>query len=121
MESIHCNSLINPNFFLNQRRRRINRAVFDRRDALLRSLVSPNAVELRRSRTFSAVRTSNFSVKAAATDLGGRNSTDAAIMTTAMSGVDRGVRVGISSSALEQLDIERGVCVPFRKYSPETV
>ncbi|KAJ4833572.1 Protein ACTIVITY OF BC1 COMPLEX KINASE 1, chloroplastic [Turnera subulata] len=24
-------------------------------------------------------------------------------------------------SALEQLDIERGVCVPFRKYSPETV
>lgn len=25
------------------------------------------------------------------------------------------------SSALEQLDIERGVCVPFRKYSPETV
>ncbi|KAK4757913.1 hypothetical protein SAY87_019214 [Trapa incisa] len=26
-----------------------------------------------------------------------------------------------SSSALEQLDIERGVCVPFRKYSPETV
>lgn len=31
--------------------------------------------------------------------------------------------VGNSStnSALEQLDIERGVCVPFRKYSPETV
>lgn len=26
-----------------------------------------------------------------------------------------------SSSALEQLDIERGVCIPFRKYSPETV
>ncbi|KAK9983982.1 hypothetical protein SO802_033507 [Lithocarpus litseifolius] len=26
-----------------------------------------------------------------------------------------------SRSALEQLDIERGVCVPFRKYSPETV
>ncbi|KAF8380855.1 hypothetical protein HHK36_028350 [Tetracentron sinense] len=28
---------------------------------------------------------------------------------------------GISSSAMEQLDFERGVCVPFRKYSPETV
>lgn len=28
---------------------------------------------------------------------------------------------GKSSSAMEQLDIERGVCVPFRKYSPETV
>ncbi|GMH12403.1 hypothetical protein Nepgr_014244 [Nepenthes gracilis] len=26
-----------------------------------------------------------------------------------------------SSSALELLDIERGVCVPFRKYTPETV
>ncbi|KAL0330959.1 UNVERIFIED_CONTAM: protein ACTIVITY OF BC1 COMPLEX kinase, chloroplastic [Sesamum angustifolium] len=25
------------------------------------------------------------------------------------------------SSALEQLDIERGVCVPFRKYTPESV
>ena len=25
------------------------------------------------------------------------------------------------SSALEQLDIERGVCIPFRKYSPEMV
>ncbi|KAF3528877.1 hypothetical protein DY000_02036890 [Brassica cretica] len=30
-------------------------------------------------------------------------------------------RVGKSSAALEQLDIERGVCIPFRKYSPETV
>ncbi|KAF7817190.1 protein ACTIVITY OF BC1 COMPLEX KINASE 1, chloroplastic isoform X1 [Senna tora] len=26
-----------------------------------------------------------------------------------------------SNAALEQLDIERGVCIPFRKYSPETV
>lgn len=26
-----------------------------------------------------------------------------------------------SSAAMEQLDIERGVCLPFRKYSPETV
>ncbi|QCD99616.1 protein ACTIVITY OF BC1 COMPLEX KINASE 1, chloroplastic [Vigna unguiculata] len=28
---------------------------------------------------------------------------------------------GVSSTALEQLDIERGVCIPFRKYSPEIV
>ncbi|XP_078156493.1 protein ACTIVITY OF BC1 COMPLEX KINASE 1, chloroplastic-like [Carex rostrata] len=28
---------------------------------------------------------------------------------------------GSSSSALEQLDIERGVCIPFRKYSPQMV
>ena len=27
----------------------------------------------------------------------------------------------LSTSALDQLDIERGVCIPFRKYSPETV
>lgn len=26
-----------------------------------------------------------------------------------------------STSAMEQLDIERGVCVPFRKYTPDTV
>ncbi|CAK9149591.1 unnamed protein product [Ilex paraguariensis] len=26
-----------------------------------------------------------------------------------------------TSTALEQLDIERGVCVPFRKYTPESV
>lgn len=26
-----------------------------------------------------------------------------------------------TSSALEQLDFERGVCVPFRKYTPESV
>ncbi|XP_047152624.1 protein ACTIVITY OF BC1 COMPLEX KINASE 1, chloroplastic isoform X1 [Vigna umbellata] len=28
---------------------------------------------------------------------------------------------GVTSTALEQLDIERGVCIPFRKYSPEIV
>ncbi|TKY58225.1 aarF domain-containing protein kinase [Spatholobus suberectus] len=28
---------------------------------------------------------------------------------------------GASNTALEQLDIERGVCIPFRKYSPELV
>ncbi|XP_024025526.1 protein ACTIVITY OF BC1 COMPLEX KINASE 1, chloroplastic [Morus notabilis] len=29
--------------------------------------------------------------------------------------------VGKSSAAMEQLDIERGVCIPFRKYTPDTV
>ncbi|GAA0172670.1 hypothetical protein LIER_26448 [Lithospermum erythrorhizon] len=33
----------------------------------------------------------------------------------------RGVVWSKSRSALEELDIERGVCVPFRKYSPESV
>ncbi|KAL1210446.1 Protein ACTIVITY OF BC1 COMPLEX KINASE 1 [Cardamine amara subsp. amara] len=128
MESVHWNSLINPKFFTNHRLRSKNRAVLDRRDALLQSPLSLNAVELRRGRTFSTVRISRFSVTAAATDVstrnaavGGRDSKDAAIMTTAMSDVERRLRVGKSSAALEQLDIERGVCVPFRKYSPETV
>ncbi|KAL5782916.1 hypothetical protein ACOSP7_007945 [Xanthoceras sorbifolium] len=31
------------------------------------------------------------------------------------------LEIAKSSSAMEQLDIERGVCMPFRKYSPETV
>lgn len=44
----------------------------------------------------------------------------------AVNGGDRNVQLSStsssrSSSALEQLDIERGVCTPFRKYSPETV
>ncbi|OVA16356.1 Protein kinase domain [Macleaya cordata] len=29
--------------------------------------------------------------------------------------------LGDSSSAMEQLDFERGVCIPFRKYTPDTV
>ncbi|KAI4316230.1 hypothetical protein L6164_024229 [Bauhinia variegata] len=33
----------------------------------------------------------------------------------------KALQVSKSSAALEQLDIERGVCIPFRKYSPETV
>ncbi|KAF2583968.1 hypothetical protein F2Q70_00034157 [Brassica cretica] len=115
MESIHCNSFAKPNFSLNHTLRRKHLSVLDRRD-------DPS----RQRRTFSAVRTSNLSVTSAAasTDvststrnasIGNRNPKDAAIMTTGME------RVGKSSAALEQLDIERGVCIPFRKYSPETV
>ncbi|KAF6151954.1 hypothetical protein GIB67_010528 [Kingdonia uniflora] len=39
-----------------------------------------------------------------------------AAVTTGSNGV-----VGNSSSAMEQLDFERGVCVPFRKYTPDMV
>lgn len=48
----------------------------------------------------------------------------AAAVATRANGSQRVVELGKpppSSSALEQLDIERGVCVPFRKYSPQTV
>jgi hypothetical protein len=34
---------------------------------------------------------------------------------------DKSALNGSSSSALEQLDIERGVCIPFRKYTPQMV
>ncbi|XP_043696658.1 protein ACTIVITY OF BC1 COMPLEX KINASE 1, chloroplastic-like [Telopea speciosissima] len=37
------------------------------------------------------------------------------------SATTRSSLLGKSSSAMEQLDFERGVCVPFRKYTPETV
>lgn len=39
----------------------------------------------------------------------------------ASSGDKKDWQVAKSSTALELLDIERGVCIPFRKYSPETV
>lgn len=39
----------------------------------------------------------------------------------ASSGDKKDWQVPKSSTALELLDIERGVCIPFRKYSPETV
>lgn len=49
---------------------------------------------------------------------------DATRRTITSSETTVGLQLGKSSSgssAMEQLDIERGVCVPFRKYSPETV
>ncbi|KAJ4958325.1 hypothetical protein NE237_025436 [Protea cynaroides] len=39
----------------------------------------------------------------------------------ASSSTTRALLLGKSSSAMDQLDFERGVCVPFRKYTPETV
>ncbi|KAJ8758674.1 hypothetical protein K2173_000395 [Erythroxylum novogranatense] len=51
-----------------------------------------------------------------------RNGAVSSRRTEATSGTNGNVlQLGKSSSALELLDIERGVCVPFRKYSPETV
>lgn len=123
MELIHSNCFLNPNFSFNQLHRRRNRVVLDRRDAPSRVPLSFTSV-LRRSTTLSAVRTSNFAASKTLPEvsssggglIGSRSSTD-----EATSPAERGLRIGNSSSALEQLDIERGVCVPFRKYSPETV
>jgi aarF domain-containing kinase len=35
--------------------------------------------------------------------------------------VTKSISTDKPSSAMEQLDIERGVCIPFRKYTPEMV
>lgn len=41
---------------------------------------------------------------------------------TSIGGKERSaLSLGKSSAAMERLDFERGVCVPFRKYTPETV
>lgn len=51
-----------------------------------------------------------------------RVSSSAATGSGAGAGASNGaVSRALQGSALEQLDIERGVCIPFRKYSPEIV
>lgn len=54
----------------------------------------------------------------------GSNGNVAATKSTSASVGATGSKVSLaskSSSAMEQLDIERGVCIPYRKYSPEIV
>ncbi|WCJ30527.1 Protein kinase superfamily protein [Euphorbia peplus] len=56
--------------------------------------------------------------------LSAQNSTNGAVSTSRRITVTPETEllsVAKSSAAMDQLDIERGVCVPFRKYSPETV
>ncbi|XP_010275114.1 PREDICTED: uncharacterized aarF domain-containing protein kinase At4g31390, chloroplastic [Nelumbo nucifera] len=76
-----------------------------------------------------ALRISNLASSSSSTGLRQR-AASAPLTTTAIKGADNsngslpiqnGGLSGKSSSAMEQLDIERGVCIPFRKYSPEIV
>ncbi|XP_059460760.1 protein ACTIVITY OF BC1 COMPLEX KINASE 1, chloroplastic isoform X1 [Corylus avellana] len=81
-----------------------------------------HAAVLKRSKKRSLpVRVSNFA--AAASEAGGlvNGATVRRSLAATRENEARALQLGKSSSALEQLDIERGVCVPFRKYSPETV
>ncbi|MFQ6638639.1 hypothetical protein Gotur_016352 [Gossypium turneri] len=89
------------------------------RSQISSSPVSIHGVPLprRNKKKHSAVRVSNFA--ASSTEVvadNGRRS-----LTAPVDSKSRALTSGMSSSALEQLDIERGVCIPFRKYSPETV
>ena len=81
-----------------------------------------HAAVLKRSKKRSLpVRVSNFA--AAASEAGGlvNGATVRRSLAATRESEARALQLGKSSSAMEQLDIERGVCVPFRKYSPETV
>lgn len=60
------------------------------------------------------LRGSNFVVATSTVDVGVKRSVKGRSSETMM-------QVVKSSSAMDQLDIERGVCIPFRKYTPETV
>lgn len=83
-----------------------------------------HAAVLKRSKKRSLpVRVSNFAAAAAASEAGGlvNGATVRRSLAATRENEARALQLGKSSSALEQLDIERGVCVPFRKYSPETV
>lgn len=65
-------------------------------------------------------RRKKFSVSAVST-ASGETSINGVTTTTRSLTEKKSLQTGKSSSAMEQLDIERGVCVPFRKYTPETV
>lgn len=78
------------------------------------------AAVLKRSKTSSLMRISNFAATSGAES--SVNGAAARRRLTATSKTERrALQSAKSSSAMEQLDIERGVCMPFRKYSPETV
>ncbi|KAK1551184.1 hypothetical protein Q3G72_031599 [Acer saccharum] len=72
--------------------------------------------QIRRFSTTTTIRRSGrFSVSNMAVTTASETAVNGAARTSRSNLVDK------SSSAMELLDIERGVCVPFRKYTPETV
>ncbi|XP_022754409.1 protein ACTIVITY OF BC1 COMPLEX KINASE 1, chloroplastic isoform X2 [Durio zibethinus] len=84
------------------------------------SPVSIHGVPLpQRNRKLSAVRVSNFA--ASTTEVVVDNGTAKRSLVSSTDAQNKAIPLGKSSSAMEQLDIERGVCIPFRKYSPEIV
>ncbi|XP_044472506.1 protein ACTIVITY OF BC1 COMPLEX KINASE 1, chloroplastic isoform X2 [Mangifera indica] len=62
-----------------------------------------------------------FSIKNLAASASSDASVNGVASTSRSLSEKKALQVSPSSSAMEQLDIERGVCVPFRKYTPETV
>ncbi|KAJ7966063.1 Protein kinase superfamily protein [Quillaja saponaria] len=119
MEAIHTNRLYEVPFHTKHPNTKI-RTLLNHRNVISHTLTTSSSsfhsvVPRRetRGKKLSAIRISNF----AATESLSRNG--AATRTNETN--SDALQFGKSSSALEQLDIERGVCIPFRKYSPETV
>ncbi|KAE8656656.1 Kinase superfamily protein isoform 2 [Hibiscus syriacus] len=85
------------------------------------SPVSIHGVPLQRrnKKKPSAFRVSNLA--ASTTEVAVDNGTLRRSLTTSTNSQNKVLPSTMSSSAMEQLDIERGVCIPFRKYSPATV
>ncbi|XP_028802361.1 protein ACTIVITY OF BC1 COMPLEX KINASE 1, chloroplastic [Neltuma alba] len=83
-------------------------------------LSSSSFISLRGRRGKKLWRTRILSLAVAAGSNGNVAATKSTLASVAET-VSRASSVSKSSSALEQLDIERGVCIPYRKYSPETV
>lgn len=74
---------------------------------------------IKRSKKCLPVRISNFA--ASATERSANGTVTRRSLTATVRDESRALPVGKSSDAMEQLDIERGVCIPFRKYTPDTV
>ncbi|KAL5559373.1 hypothetical protein UlMin_035584 [Ulmus minor] len=91
-----------------------SRTIPSRKNLRLRA---PSIIERRgRSKKCFGIRISNFAASVT------ENSTSGVVTKRKLRSTSvNGSSLGSPSNALEQLDIERGVCVPFRKYSPETV
>ncbi|CAK9312893.1 unnamed protein product [Citrullus colocynthis] len=79
-----------------------------------RSLKGRSAIVRGRKQRVSVIRISNSAAEVSGSRAAAGGRTDG-------SGEKKDWQVPKSSTALELLDIERGVCIPFRKYSPETV
>lgn len=99
-----------------------NQIIVSHRNVPLRAPTSLRPVLQRRARSREClpVRVSNFAASAAKTSTNGAITGRKSL--TATGGDESGaLMLSRSSDAMEQLDIERGVCIPFRKYTPETV
>ena len=119
MESVYVNCTYTAAYALGHLKPK-NQIIISHGNAPLKAPISPYPILHRRARSKKSlpVRISNFAASAT------ESSTNGAIRKSliATGGDERSaLLLSRSSDAMEQLDFERGVCIPFRKYTPETV